>query len=124
MRVVLWITVLGGWYIYSSRLVRTAQSAITMNAPVFLAYLLFVAHQTLSGADVRLPQTVSPRHYDVRLFPILDKGDFFILGQVSIDLECSEDTNRIVLHSADIVVDPQSVQVQFYNILNHLIAVA
>jgi aminopeptidase N len=95
-----------------------------MNAPVFLASLLFVAHQTLSGADVRLPQTVSPRHYDVRLFPILDKGDFFILGQVSIDLECSEDTNRIVLHSADIVVDPQSVQVQFYNILNHLIAVA
>lgn len=61
--------------------------------------------------NVRLPRAVLPRHYDVRLFPILEKGNFSILGHVSIDLECKQETDRIILHSADIVVDPKSVKV-------------
>ncbi|XP_046438221.1 aminopeptidase N-like [Daphnia pulex] len=68
-------------------------------------------HDTTSKKDVRLPRTVRPIHYDVRLFPVLEKGNFSILGQVSIDLQCQMETDRIVLHSADIVVDPQSVKV-------------
>lgn len=68
-------------------------------------------HDTTSKKDVRLPRTVLPIHYDVRLFPVLEKGNFSILGQVSIDLQCQMETDRIVLHSADIVVDPQSVKV-------------
>lgn len=64
-----------------------------------------------SVKNVRLPRSVLPRHYDVRLLPILEKGNFTILGQVAIDVECTSDTNRIILHSQDIVVDPKSVQV-------------
>ena len=66
-----------------------------------------------SDKNVRLPRTVLPRHYDVRLFPVLEKGNFTIPGRVSIDLECKEETDRIVLHSADIVVEPKSVKVHF-----------
>jgi len=61
--------------------------------------------------NVRLPRSVLPRHYDVRLFPILEVGNFTILGQVSIDVECNSDTDRIILHSQDIIVDPKTVQV-------------
>ena len=64
-----------------------------------------------SNKNVRLPRTVLPRHYDVRLFPVLKKGNFTIPGRVSIDLECKEETDRIVLHSTDIDVDPKSVKV-------------
>lgn len=60
--------------------------------------------------NVRLPRAVLPRHYDIRLLPILEKGNFSILGRVSIDVECKEETDRIVLHSFDIVVDPKSVK--------------
>lgn len=64
-----------------------------------------------NNKNVRLPRAVLPVRYDVRLFPVLEKGNFSILGQVSIDLECQMETDRIVLHSADIVVDPKSVKV-------------
>lgn len=61
--------------------------------------------------NVRLPRSVVPRHYDIQLFPILQVGNFSILGQVSIDVECKSDTDRIILHSQDIIVDPKTVQV-------------
>ena len=60
----------------------------------------------------RLPRTVLPRHYDVRLLPILEKGNFSVLGRVAIDVQCLESTDRIVLHSSDINVDLKSVQVK------------
>lgn len=60
---------------------------------------------------IRLPRTVLPRHYDVRLLPILEKGNFTVLGRVAIDVQCLESTDRIVLHSSDINVDLKSVQV-------------
>ena len=60
--------------------------------------------------NIRLPRDVLPHHYDVRLLPILETGNFSILGRVSVDIECKEVTDRIVLHSVDIVVDPKSVQ--------------
>ena len=61
--------------------------------------------------NVRLPRAVLPRHYELRLLPILQNANFSILGRVSIDIECFEDTDRIVLHSLDINVDPRSVTV-------------
>ena len=63
------------------------------------------------GKDVRLPRKILPRHYDLRLLPVLQNANFTILGQVSIELECFEDTDQIVLHSLDIAVDTKSVTV-------------
>ncbi len=64
-----------------------------------------------SVQDVRLPRNVLPHHYYVRLLPILQRGNFTVFGRVAIDVECAEETDRIVLHSAAIVVDLKSVQV-------------
>ena len=79
----------------------------------FTGSLVTAAASTAGKSDknVRLPRTVLPRHYDVRLFSVLEKGNFTIPGRVSIDLECKEKTDRTVLHSADIVVEPKSVRV-------------
>lgn len=68
--------------------------------------------EVTSNKNVRLPRAVLPIRYDVRLFPILEKGNFSILGHVSIDLNCKMETDRIVLHSTDIVIDPKSIKVQ------------
>lgn len=61
--------------------------------------------------NYRLPRTILPHHYDIRLLPIIEVGNFSILGHVSINVECKEETDRIVLHSNDVIVDAASVQV-------------
>ena len=61
--------------------------------------------------DVRLPRAVLPRHYNLRLFPVLDPANFTIPGQVDIDVEVVEDATKIVLHSTDIEIDKSSVTV-------------
>jgi len=66
----------------------------------------------------RLPKALIPYHYDIRLLPILEKGNFSILGQVSIELECRTETDRIVLHSLEIVIDPKSVRLSGRNVAN------
>jgi aminopeptidase N len=70
------------------------------------------SHEKSSNDNIRLPRDVLPIRYDVRLFPVLEKGNFSILGHVAIDIQCKMETDRIVLHSADIVVDPKSVKVE------------
>jgi len=62
------------------------------------------------STNIRLPRALLPHHYDVRLFPVLENGNFSILGCVTIDMNCHEETDRIILHSADIVVDPKSIR--------------
>lgn len=62
--------------------------------------------------NVRLPRALLPSHYEIRLFPILEKGSFSNLGYVSIDLECKEETDRVVLHAKELVIDPKKVKVR------------
>ena len=64
-----------------------------------------------SLTNVRLPRSVLPRHYNLRLLPILEKGNFSIIGHVDIDVEVTEDTGKIILHINDIVVDQSSLKV-------------
>ena len=64
-----------------------------------------------SLTNVRLPRSVLPRHYNLRLLPILEKGNFSIIGHVDIDVEVMEDTGKITLHINDIVVDQSSLKV-------------
>lgn len=75
------------------------------------------SHHQLNGflsksvQNIRLPRNFLPWHYDIRLLPVLEKGNFTVLGRVAIDIECRNITDRIVLHSADIIVHRNSVQV-------------
>ena len=86
-------------------------SAISCSAPHKRPYHVGGVSSVSSKSDVRLSRNVLPRHYNVRLLPILRKGNFTVFGRVAIDVECMEETDRIVLHSAAIVVDLKSVQV-------------
>lgn len=86
----------------------TANSCSTSPKRLFPS---FGALPKIAYSVIRLPRTVLPRHYDVRLLPILEKGNFTVVGRVVIDLQCMEQTDSIVLHSSDIHVDLKSVQV-------------
>ena len=61
--------------------------------------------------DVRLPRSLIPSHYDIRLLPIVEKGNFSFFGDATISMRCDENTNKIVMHSADLVVDQASITV-------------
>ena len=62
-------------------------------------------------ANIRLPRNIRPVHYDIRLLPWMEEGNFTTNGFIQILLECVETTNKIVLHSTDIEIDRTSVQV-------------
>ncbi|XP_010768326.1 thyrotropin-releasing hormone-degrading ectoenzyme-like, partial [Notothenia coriiceps] len=47
--------------------------------------------------NLRLPGTLRPRHYDLRIAVYMD--NFTFSGEVSIELECINATRFIVLHS-------------------------
>jgi aminopeptidase N len=58
---------------------------------------------TASGERVLLPAIVTPEHYRIDITP--DAHDLTFRGSVSIDLVVHEATDRIVLNSADIVIE-------------------
>lgn len=62
---------------------------------------------------IRLPRTLKPHHYDVELLPIVEQGNFTIIGKVSIDVECMQKSHDITLHSADIKIDEASITVRY-----------
>ncbi|KAM8884268.1 thyrotropin-releasing hormone-degrading ectoenzyme-like [Synchiropus picturatus] len=57
--------------------------------------------------NTRLPGTLRPRHYDLRLAVHMD--NFTFSGEVSIELECINATRFIVLHADRLEVDKVSV---------------
>lgn len=61
--------------------------------------------------EFKLPESLVPLHYDIRLLPILEPKNLTTFGRVSIDIECLEDTDRIVLHSLDTIVDSKTIKV-------------
>lgn len=69
--------------------------------------------------DVRLPRNLRPLHYDIRLLPWMEEGNFTTTGFIQILLECVTATDKIVLHSADLEIDRTSVQV-INSMLNHV----
>lgn len=68
--------------------------------------------------DVRLPRDLRPLHYDIRLLPWMEEGNFTTTGFIQILLECITITDKIVLHSAELEIDRTSVQVINF-MLNH-----
>ena len=72
--------------------------------------------------DVRLPKNLRPLHYDIRLLPWMEEGNFTINGFIHILIECIQNTNKIVLHSTDIEIDRVSVKVINLALSNHVCA--
>ena len=54
---------------------------------------------------MRLPSSVAPVRYRVRLVPFLEPGNFTIRGEVDIELRCDENTDVIKMHALDMDID-------------------
>ncbi|XP_063596362.1 aminopeptidase N-like isoform X2 [Penaeus indicus] len=59
--------------------------------------------------DVRLPRSVKPLHYKVKLQPLIN-GNFSILGYVEVEVEVLEATSNVTLHIADIVTKNETIK--------------
>ncbi|KAG7172389.1 Aminopeptidase N-like 4, partial [Homarus americanus] len=60
--------------------------------------------------DVRLPNTLKPLHYLVKLQPLIN-GNFSILGYVEVEMEVLESTSNVTLHIADIITKNETIRV-------------
>lgn len=61
--------------------------------------------------NVRLPKSVFPEAYEIRIIPFIVDGNFTFHGEVRILVNVSEDTSNITLHFDDIIVDYSSLHV-------------
>ncbi|KAJ8889455.1 hypothetical protein PR048_008954 [Dryococelus australis] len=58
-----------------------------------------------------LPTDLVPSHYDLRLVPYLDTGNFTFDGEVTIRVTVAKETRVVTLHQNDTDIDEQSVRV-------------
>lgn len=61
-------------------------------------------------SKLRLPSSVVPVHYVLRLHPRFDQ-DFLVTGSVEIEVEVREATQRLKLHASHIHINKTSVKV-------------
>ncbi|KAJ8314848.1 hypothetical protein KUTeg_006998 [Tegillarca granosa] len=57
--------------------------------------------------DVRLPTSLHPYHYTVRLRPHIygmNESEFYFEGYVKIDMTCIESTSEVMLHMKDLTI--------------------
>ncbi|KAK7075138.1 hypothetical protein SK128_009536 [Halocaridina rubra] len=68
-------------------------------------------------SEIRLPTSLKPLHYVVRLQPFIN-GNFSIKGYVEIGMEVLETTNNITLHIYDIITHNETVKGIVYVYMN------
>jgi len=61
-----------------------------------------------TGSDFRLPKTVTPRRYDLRLIP--DLTQFTFAGEESVAIVVNSATSEIVLNALELDIDRVSVE--------------
>ena len=64
------------------------------------------------GEDIRLPNTLRPTLYNIRLLPFIEPGNFTTDGYIEIFFDCLTATRNISMNSAEITFDRLSVQVR------------
>lgn len=70
----------------------------------------------------RLPSQLRPIAYDIFLQPYFTstKAPESFLGKIRIDFNCSEDTNRLVLHMKDLVLNGSTLMVSSITDTNYM----
>ena len=77
---------------------------------VFLVGLACHVSVASDDNDIRLPQSIIPENYRIKMLPILEEGDFRLFGSVRMDFRVKEATDRIVLHAVNLTVDNVNVR--------------
>lgn len=65
--------------------------------------------------DVRLPRSVVPDLYELRLTPFIQPGNFTFHGEVKILVNVTEDANNVTLHSVDLKIDTSFTNIKEYS---------
>ncbi|XP_015127700.1 aminopeptidase N isoform X1 [Diachasma alloeum] len=68
------------------------------------AHSFAIAGTNKKRIDVRLPRSVVPDSYDIKLMPFIWEGNFTFNGEVSIRMNVTKDTKNITLHAADMKI--------------------
>lgn len=58
-----------------------------------------------AAIDYRLPDNVVPVHYNVRLTPYIEEGNFTFDGEISADIEIRRATRDLRLHALELTID-------------------
>ncbi|XP_050699388.1 aminopeptidase N-like isoform X2 [Eriocheir sinensis] len=84
------------------------------SSPSFIPPTTFSVPNTVTPQeeelDVRLPRSLRPLHYLVKLQPLIN-GNLSILGYVEVEMEVLEATTNITLHIADIITHNDTIRV-------------
>ena len=71
--------------------------------------------RSVSGeGEMRLPHSLQPQSYNIQLLPIIEEGNFTTNGNIEILVDCAQNTNDIILNSADITIDKSSIKVRLF----------
>uniref|UniRef100_A0A182VV47 Aminopeptidase n=1 Tax=Anopheles minimus TaxID=112268 RepID=A0A182VV47_9DIPT len=63
-----------------------------------------------ASSSYRLPKSISPEHYNLRVYTHLgDERGFIFHGDVAIRFMCLEDTDNVVLHSKNLTLHEQRI---------------
>jgi len=65
--------------------------------------------------DVRLPRHLLPERYTLKLVPFLKPDNFTIRGYVEIEMYCDRSGSNVTLHTADMLIQNETVKVQDQN---------
>ncbi|XP_015184599.1 PREDICTED: aminopeptidase N isoform X1 [Polistes dominula] len=65
--------------------------------------------------DVRLPKSVIPESYELRLVPFIWEGNFTFNGEVTILVNVTENTNNVTLHATDMKIDESLTSIREFS---------
>lgn len=86
-----------------------ARTSLATERPMVPTTPMTPASEVKPKIDVRLPRSVKPLHYKVKLQPLIN-GNFSILGYVEVEVEVLEATSNVTLHIADIVTKNETIK--------------
>ncbi|XP_014220654.1 aminopeptidase N [Trichogramma pretiosum] len=64
--------------------------------------------------DVRLPRSILPQSYELKLIPYIWPGNFTFDGEVKIVVNVTEDTYKVTLHAVDMRIDESFTSIKEY----------
>ncbi|XP_050699391.1 aminopeptidase Ey-like isoform X2 [Eriocheir sinensis] len=89
----------------------TTSTAVTTTTPTTTTTDSPATTPAADKIDVRLPRSLRPLHYLVKLQPLIN-GNLSILGYVEVEMEVLEATTNITLHIADIITHNDTIKLR------------
>ncbi|XP_015604737.1 aminopeptidase Ey [Cephus cinctus] len=65
--------------------------------------------------DVRLPRSIVPHSYELKLIPFIWEGNFTFHGEVRILVNVTQDTENVTLHAVDMKIDENHTSIREYS---------